>query len=475
MQQQVVAVVGGGVSGLVAARRLAETGRRVVVFEASTRIGGQVRTVAVAGRRVDVGAESLHLIGGAIPGLADEPQLTADLCAARDSRTWVYADGRLRRLPAGVGPGGPTRLLPVLTSGVLSPVGMARAALEPLIPRGSAGGDVAVGELIGRRFGPQVVQRLVDPLLGSLHGGDVSRISVGTALPELSATAQRHRSLLIARLRGGRGGAGRKGGGAPVSVTFRDGLQTLTDRLAATAGVDVRTGHPVRAVCPAGTGYRVCGPVADDRQVFEAVVLAVSPHVAARIIGDLCPTVARELTPIRAVSVATVIAAFPRAAFPRAGSAGGAAGLPGTGLLVSSHEPHLLKAATFLSAKWTHLDGGPDVYVRLSAGRIGGPSVDDLDDEELLARLLADLAAMTGFAVDPVATHVQRWPRTLVQLELGHRDRVDRAERGLAAHPGLALAGAGYRGLGLTACVRSGLAAAGRLAAHFDSGADPTP
>lgn len=473
MPKQTAAVIGGGVTGLVAGRALTRMGLRVTVFEAADRLGGQVQTVDVGGHPIDVGAESLHLAGTTIPGLADEPALTAGTCTARDSRSWVYAAGRLRRLPSGVGPGGPTKLLPVLAARTLSPSGVLRAAMEPFVPRGEHGPDVAVGELIGHRFGRQVVERLVDPLLGSLHGGDVQRIDVGAALPELAATAAEHRSLLLARRldRGPRT--------VPASVSFPQGLGELVARLAASPGLDIRTGHRVRTLDRVGSGYRVrvdrdeeasdAAPEICAPEVFDAVVLAVAPRTAARILTGTSIAAAAELGAVRAASAATVIAAFPRAGT----GSGDIRSLPGTGLLVSSRAPHLLKAATFLSAKWAHLDDGPHVYVRFSAGRITGPSVDDLDDAELTARVRADLAAITGFDADPVATHVQRWSRTLTQLEPGHRDRIDRAERHLAGHPGLVLAGAGHRGIGLTSCVRSGLAAAERVAGHLDRGAAP--
>jgi len=466
MPKQTVAVIGGGVTGLIAGRALARSGLHPVVFESSERLGGQVRTVRVGGHAIDVGAESLHRMGATIPGLDDDPDLTAGLCTARDSHTWVYAAGRLRRLPAGVGPGGPTKLLPVLGARTLSPCGVLRAAMEPLVRRGPLDGDVSVGDLIGHRFGHEVVERLVDPLLGSLHGGDVHRISVGAALPELAATAARHRSLLLAR-RPGR----RSRGPVPESVSFPKGLGELVDRLAADSRLDIRTGHSVRSVHPVGPRHRLDidrdDTGGDDRDFadrdFDAVVLAVGPRAAARILARTSAAAATELGGVRAASVSTVIAAFPRTA--------GVAALPGTGLLVSSREPYLLKAATFLSAKWAHLDDGPDVYVRLSAGRITGPQIGDLDDTELTGRLLADLTAITGFDAVPTAVHVQRWPHTSTQLESGHGDRIDLAEQHLSEHPGLVLAGAGHRGIGLTSCIRSGLAAAGRVTAHLDSGA----
>lgn len=450
MQQRSIAVVGAGITGLVAGWRLAQRGYRVTVFEAGTRVGGQVHTATVDGRPIDVGAESLYLVGAPVAAVLGELDLTSRLVPARSAPTWLFTRGRLRPLPDGVGPAGPTRLRPVLRAGVLSPTGIARAALEPLIPRGPDVDDLAVGELITRRFGRQVTERLVDPLLGNLHGGDVNRLSVRATVPDLATKAAAHRSLLLAQL------GNRKRRGAPSSVTFPGGLRVLVDRLAGFRFLDIQLNQPVRSAIPSGPGYRLDGQ-SGELGTFDGVVLAVPPLVAARILGEIAPTVSTRLAAIRSASVATVVATFARAAAQTVPA------MRGTGLLVPSSEGRLLKAATFLSTKWAHLDDGADVFVRLSAGRAGSSAVDDLDDARLTDRLLADLSEMTGLSADPGVIQVHRWPDALAQLEVGHLERITEVRTSLGEHPGLVLAGAAYDGLGVSASIRSGTQAADRL------------
>jgi oxygen-dependent protoporphyrinogen oxidase len=459
LRHRSVAVVGGGITGLTAARRLARQGAHVTVYEAGPRLGGQVRTETVAGHEVDVGAEALHLGAPELAALLDELDLAGGAVTARPGRSWIWTGRRLRHLPEGVGPAGPTRLGPVLRSGVLSPRGVARAAAEPLVPRAAVlrrGGDVAVGTFVAGRFGRQVTDRLVDPVLGNLHAGDVSRLSLRSTTPQLAARATQHRSILLSH----RGGPASP---PPRFVSFRRGLATLTDAIVASAGVDVRVRAPVTSLRRAGNGYRL-GLGAGRRgraPDHDAVVLAVPPDAAAAMLGPVAQGAAAGLAGLRSASVVTVVAAYPRAA------AEAAPALQATGMLVTSSAGRLLKAATFLGRKWPHLEDPDRFLVRLSAGRAGSSDLAHLDDGDLVERLHADLAEATGLRSGPVEVLVRRWPKALAQLEVGHQGRIDAVRRHLRDLPGVALAGAPYEGLGVGTCVGSGERAARAVAVHL--------
>jgi protoporphyrinogen/coproporphyrinogen III oxidase len=449
-----VAVVGGGITGLVAARRLADTGARVTVLEAAPRVGGQVHTVHVIGLPIDVGAEALHVSAPQLAALVDDLGLTDRLVRARPGNTRIWDGHRLLPLPAGVGPTAPTRLGPVVRSGVLSPRGLARAAMEPLVPGGLPDDqDISVGTFLSRRFGSQVTERLVDPVLGSLHAGDVTQLSLRAAVPQLAAVAGRHRSLVVAR----RGGPKPP---PPAFATFRDGLVALIDRLLDDVDVEVRTSTRVSAITPLARGYEVStsdGLVLDA----DAVVVALPATVAAALLEPLAPGAEGILGSVRNATVATIVAAYPRSATDRIEA------MRATGLLVPSTTGRALKAATFLSSKWPHLQHHDRFLVRLSAGRVGSPLVSSLDDEELVGALHADLAEATGLTATPVEVHVHRWPRALPQLEVGHLDRMAAVRDLLARHPGLVLAGASYDGIGIAACISSGNEAAATVATHL--------
>lgn len=480
-----VAVVGAGVTGLVAARSLTAAGAEVTLVERSSDPGGQVRTVRLGDHRVDVGAEAIHMAGPQVDALLEELGLSDRVVVAETSWTWIWAAGRLRRLPAGVGPAGPTRIAPLARSRLLGPGGTVRAALEPLVPGRAGPEDVAVGEYLGGRFGRQVRDRLVDPLLGGLHAGDVSRLSLQAATPHLAAAVRGRRSLLLGARR--RPGAGR---GAPSFGTFEGGLDVLVRSLLRDAAATVETGVAVERVQVDGSRVDL---VRSDgaRASFDATVLAVPAHVAASLLapdgvdrrsscpdlgidrcgtgtpadgpgvedlrGDRSAHVPSGLSGLRAASVVTVVAAYPRAAVDASSA------FDATGILVPSGEGRFLKAATFLSRKWAHLRD-PDVFlVRMSAGRAGGPDVTACPDPELVERLHADLADATGLRAEPVSVHVQRWPQTMAQLEVGHLDRLAAIRSALPGHGRVVLAGAPYEGVGIASCIGSGRAAAARV------------
>lgn len=442
-----VAVVGGGVSGLICARRLSQQGVQVTLFEAEPFLGGEIRTRTFAGHQIDIGAEAVHIAAPGMMDLIRELDLTETLITSNPGMSWLWTARGLRRLPAGVGPSGPRRLRPVLQSGIMSPRGLLRAALEPLIPRRALHGDIGIGDFVSQRFGRQVVERFIDPVLGSLHAGNVYKLSLRAISPELSAIADSGASVMMSR-RGGKSGP-------PLSfATWVGGLSIFVDRLLAGTDVEVRMSSPVDSVMRLPSGRFQIQEASGVILKVDAVVLAIPARIAAKLIHPLSAKAANTLEQIRYASVATALVAYPRE------SARNVRALDGTGLLVPSTCNRLLKAATFLTTKWPHLADSNYFLMRLSSGRTDENIIDQLDDSALVARLHSDLIDATGITVEPLQYFVQRWPEAIPQLEIGHLDRIAQVREELESYPGVMLAGSSYEGLGIATCLRSGERAA---------------
>lgn len=442
-----VAVVGGGISGLICARRLSQKGIHVILFEASPELGGEIRTATLAGHVVDMGAEAVHVSAPGMNALITELDLADDLIKSNPGMSWLWTGRGLRVLPAGVGPSGPRRLRPVLRSGVMSLRGLARAGLEPLVPRPALTEDIGVGEYVSQRFGRQVVERFVDPVLGSLHAGNVNKLSLRTITPELAAIADARGSVMMSR-------RGQKSGPPLSFATWVGGLSILIERLLVGTDVEIKTSTSVESVSELPDGrfrLQTSNGLSPD---VHAVVLAVPARIATDIVRPLSQKASDILAQVRYATVATTIIAYPRAEVEKIRA------LSGTGLLVPSSRGRLLKAATFLSTKWPHLADPKYVLVRLSSGRADERKIENLDDPALVARLHSDLVDATGIAAEPAQFHVQRWTEAIPQLEVGHLERIAKAREELSRHPGVILAGASYDGIGITACIRSGERAA---------------
>jgi oxygen-dependent protoporphyrinogen oxidase len=456
----VVVVVGGGIAGLTAAARLAAAGVDVTLLERSKRLGGCVRTIPFAGRALDVGAEMVVTGPPAVVDLCEQLGLGDDLVAPVRAPAHVRVDGRLRPLPPGLMGGLPDGMGELLRSGILTPAGLLRAGADLVWPSRAPAGDVAIGEIVRKRLGAQVLDRLVDPLLGGLHAGGCDQLSAQALMPQA-----------IAALAGGRGlvrglRAGARGGHRPGFATLRHGLGTLTGALAQTllsGGADVRVDVAATSVRLRGDDGVTVATTDGAELHADACIVATPARRAARILAEGAPVAATELGQLTAASAAVVVLAYPAA---------GLLGLPtGTGFLAADRDRGLIRACTWSSAKWRHLAGEP-ALIKAFVGRAGDPPP-AIDDHQLVRVVHGELAHALRLPERPVDAHVERFARAIPQYAPGHLERVARIEEALPAR--LELAGAAYRGAGVPACVRSGLGAADRLLERLGLPApDPT-
>ena len=506
-----VVIVGGGIAGLAAAFFLRDEPVRVTVLEGSSRLGGKLSVSEIAGIAVDEGAEALLVTRPEGTGLIAEVGLAGDRVAPGTTSSAIWTLGALHPLPRRQFMGVPSDLAELARSGVVSGEGAARASQDLELPPTTRDGDVPVADFVGARFGTEVVDRLVDPLLGGVYAGRSSDLSFDATMPALAAASRRYRSLAeaVGSLlpppapvpAGERDGApaGPRSGGS-VFTTLAGGLGQLPAFLAKASGAEVRTTAMTRALSPApgapgapgaGPGWRLTiGSAAAEELIdADAVILAVPARPAARLLTGVPGTSAAVTAfgEISYASMAIVTLAYPRSAFPRpehraergpeheseSGLGLGASGL--SGYLVPAVDGRAVKATTFSTVKWPHLAGAstpgaePLEIVRCSVGRIGEEALLQRDDDDLASLAAAELTEATGVRGGPVANRVTRWGGALPQYTVGHLDRVARIRAAVATQPGLAICGAAYDGIGIPACVATARTATDQVLAFLSA------
>ncbi|MGW6023518.1 protoporphyrinogen oxidase [Streptomyces sp. NPDC055099] len=449
-----VVVIGGGIAGLAAAHRLLGTGARVTVLEASDRLGGKLLPGEIEGVRVDLGAESMLARRPEAVALAREVGLADRLQPPATATAAIWTRGALRPMPKGhvMGVPGDASAL----SGVLSDEGLRRIERDRDLPPTEVGDDVAVGEYVAARLGREVVDRLVEPLLGGVYAGDAYRISMRSAVPQLFEAARAHDSLTEG-VRAIQARAARNQQTGPVFMGIEGGVGQLPLAVAESVrarGGEIRTGSPVTELRRAARGWQV--GTGEQTIDADAVVVAVPAYAAAALLGVEAPAAAAELAGVEYASMALMTLAYRRSETD----------LPeGSGFLVPPVDGHTIKASTFASRKWGWIaDEDPDLLVlRTSVGRYGETEILEREDAELVELSRRDLRAATGLDAEPVATRVTRWHDGLPQYPVGHHARVARVREHVSKLPGLAVCGAAYDGVGIPACIASAYAAVDQL------------
>jgi oxygen-dependent protoporphyrinogen oxidase len=455
-----IAIVGGGIAGLSAALRLRDRlgpDAGITVIEQSDRLGGKLRSTQFAGGVLEAGAETFLMRdpdGGpsAAARLAERVGLAGLLTHPTPARAALAVAGRLRPIPAGTIMGVPAD--PSTVDGLAAvPDGRDRDAGKPLL---APGADVTVGALVRQRYGDEVADRLVDPLLGGVYAGRADDLSLAVTIPAL-ARAARERSTLASAVRAAL--PPRPAGGAPpgpVFGTIEGGLGRLVDAVAQAAGARLLLGLPVRHLAADGARWRlVLGPTPDPTTITaDAIVLATPARPTARLLRGINDDAADLVGALDYASVGLVRLAVPDAELPEL-----------SGFLVPAVEGYAVKALTIFSNKWAHLSRPDGVaLMRASIGRYGDTEVLQRTDAELIALARQELGELLGTRLPvPRSADVVRWGGGLPQYRPGHLDRVADARGALAGTPTVVLAGAQCDGVGIPACVRSGEAAADRL------------
>ncbi len=466
-----VVVIGGGLAGLAAAEALVRHappgGRQVTLVEAADRPGGVLGTVPREGWLVERSADCFLAARPEGLDLADRLGLQGELVGVdpRVRRALVWHQGRTVPVPLGFRLLAPGRIEGILHTSLLSPLGRLRVLAERWVPPRRGGEEESLEQFAVRRLGREAFERLVQPLAAGIWTADPARLGMASACCEFRDLERDHGSLWAgerARLRASPAVADAAGARYGQFVTFAQGIQTLTDRLAEwlrAQGVSFRQGRGERLEREAGGGWRVTVDTASggpDVIAADAVILAVRSPAAAVLLAGIDPDLAADLAGIVYAGSAIVSLGFARAdvAHP----------LDAAGLVVPRSSGRRALAVSFSSSKFPGRAPPGRVLLRVFLGGALDPAALELDDSALVELAIAEASQLVAASGSPRLVQVDRWANAMPQYHVGHADRVARIEAAVARHPRLALAGAAYRGVGIPQVIASGQAAARAVA-----------
>ena len=456
-----IAIIGGGISGLSAAfalekHRLAGTSMEYALFESSPRFGGVLVTERVDDCLLEAGPDSFLSEKPWASDLCREVDLGDQLIGSNDAdrKTYILTNGKLVPIPDGLMFMVPTKITPTMLSPLFSARTKLRMAQEWFHPPRKADADETVASFVERHYGPEMVDRLADPLLSGVYGGDASQLSVRAVLPRFAEMEATHGSLGRAMLAARKKMAlTSKGPARPLFTSLKDGMQQMVDavvsRLPASA---LHANTPVQGVLRQDSSWVVSAGYASDE--FDAVIVATPAQTAAELLGMASAELASELRGVQYTSSVTVNLGYDRivrAFLP-----------PGFGFLVPRSEGKRMLAATFVHNKFPHRAPQERALLRCFIGGARNEQVLSAPDEEVVRIVRQELRQIISLTEDPLFTRVYRWKNAMAQYGVGHLERLQRIESLLQQLPGIALAGNGYRGIGVPDCVRSGREAANR-------------
>ena len=459
-----IAIIGGGISGLAAAFAL-EQHRRAgidldyVLYEASASLGGVLRTDHVDGCTIEQGPDSFISEKPWAADLCRELGLADQLIGSNDAdrKTYILTNGRLVEMPDGLMFMVPTKIIPTGLSPLFSWKTKLRMTNELFHPPRASNGDESVAAFVERHYGPEMVDRLADPLLSGVYGGEAAHLSIRAVLPRFAEMERTHgslgRAMLAARKKARKKSAdgSRQFASLPLFTSLKNGMQHLAETVVArlTPG-SLMTNTTVQSIQPETEGWLVSANMRSDR--FDRVIVALPAPAAAQVIRVASAKLSAELAAMRYSSSITVGVGYGRnvrQSLP-----------PGFGFLVPRSEGKQLLAATFVHNKFPHRAPEDRALLRCFFAGKNAENVWALADDQIIAIVREELRQILGVRADPLFARVYKWKSAMAQYGVGHLDRLDRIEGLRQQLPGLALAGNAYRGIGVPDCIRSGRDAA---------------
>ena len=467
-----VIVVGAGISGLAAAHRvreLCEDQIEILVLEASERAGGVIRTEKSGDFLIECGPDSMVTEKPEAIALCERLGLEEELIPTQEEfrRTLIVRNGKLLPMPEGFQLMAPSKLIPFLTSPVLSPLGRITALKDLFLPRGGPpeGGDESLASFVRRRLGDEVLESIAQPMVGGIYTADPEKLSLASTIPRFLEMEREHRSILLGLAARARKAPAEVASGPRYGIfsALRGGIGVLVEALVNRLPTNsLRHGASVQSILPqkgeSGSRWSVVLTTGDVEEA-DAVILAVPAPRASSILAPLDADISRELACIEYASSATVSLAYRKSDFPRDPTA--------FGFVVPYREGRKIIAGSFSHHKFAGRAPEDHALLRIFVGGALQPEVLNLEDGALLETVRNELASLLGVRSEPILSKIQRWPQAMPQYEVHHANRVTQISELAQKHPGLELAGNAYHGVGLADCVRSGEAASERILAHL--------
>jgi len=449
-----IAIVGGGISGLSAAfaleqHRAAGAEIEYKLFESSSRLGGVLRTERIDGCLVEAGPDSFVTEKPWAADLARALGLGDQLIGSNDAdrKTYILTRGRLVEMPDGLMFMVPTKILPTGLSPLFSWKTKLRMTQELFHPPRAVDHDESVADFVERHYGREMVDRLADPLLSGVYGGESASLSVRAVLKRFAEMERTHgslgRAMLAARKKMS---SGPRKPAPPLFTSLKNGMQHLAEEVVTRlTPASLLTSTPIQAIQREAGGWVVSA--GNQSGHFDAVILALPGPAAASVLRLTGRELASELAAIQYSSSITVGIGYDREvrqSLP-----------PGFGFLVPRSEGKRLLAATFVHNKFPHRAPEDRALLRCFFAGSNAESVWDLSNDQIVGIVRNELQQILGLRAEPLFARVYKWKSAMAQYGVGHLERLERIEILRQQLPGLALAGNAYEGIGVPDCVRS--------------------
>ncbi|MDG5786420.1 protoporphyrinogen oxidase [Evansella sp. AB-P1] len=459
MSKKRIAIIGGGITGISAAYYLQKELRdnnidaEFTLYEASSKLGGKIHTEISDGFVMELGPDSFLARKVSASNLANDVGLGDELVYNTSGKSYILHEGSLYPMPGGAIMGIPTQWGPFLSTKLFSPIGKGRAAGDLFLPKViKDGNDVSLGTFFRGRLGNEVVDRLIEPLLSGIYAGNIDKLSLQATFPHFQQIEAKYKSLILgmkSSIAKQQQGTQQKKSGKPrgMFLSFKRGLQSLVD--AVEDHLDdsvVKKNYKVSEFKKEKNRYFL---KFDNGQTDEVdYVLMTTPHeITYKLLGN--HSFMNYLNEIPSTSVATVVLAFPKSAIQK--------DIDGSGFVVSKKTNYSITACTWTHRKWEH--SAPDGYALLRGyvGRAGDDDIVNKSDEEIVSLVMKDLSNIMNISGKPNFFKVTRWKKSMPQYEVGHLNRLTEVYEGLRSElPGVVLAGASYKGIGIPDCIDQG-------------------